>query len=130
MPYENHRGDVSVSRSARCTPWSGATAGPPARRWRFETSRERAAAIRAAEAARDRQLYADAVDDVALLRRRGFVVTREGHRCRVGNTLCSLADLRAKAARERRLAEAANGMTAVRPPARASRGWIVAARKG
>jgi hypothetical protein len=28
---------------------------------------------------------------------------REGERCRVGNTLCSLAALRAKAARERRL---------------------------
>ena len=31
-----------------------------------------------------------------LLRRRGFVVTREGPRCRVGDALCSLAELRAK----------------------------------
>jgi hypothetical protein len=70
-----------------------------------KTPRERAAEIRAAEAARVVELYGDALDDVRLLRRRGFVVVREGQRCRVGNMLCSLAALRAKAARERRLAE-------------------------
>jgi hypothetical protein len=72
------------------------------------TPSERAAAARAADAAHQVELYGDAatVDDVRLLRRQGFVVHREGQRCRVGNTLCSLADLRAKAARERRLMEA------------------------
>jgi hypothetical protein len=80
------------------------------------TSRERAAEVRAAEAARERELYGDAVDDVRLLRRRGFVVTREGHRCRVGNMLCTLAALRGKAARERRLSDAANSMPKFRHP--------------
>ena len=37
------------------------------------------------------EFYGDAVDDVRLLRRRDFVVVREGERCRVGNSLCSLA---------------------------------------
>jgi hypothetical protein len=69
---------------------------------------ERAAEVRAAEVARQAELYGDAatVDDVRLLRQRGYVVVREGQRCRVGNMLCSLAALRAKAARERRLMEA------------------------
>jgi hypothetical protein len=71
-----------------------------------KTPSERAAEIRAAEAARAFELYGDAVDDVRLLRQRGFVVVREGQRCRVGNMLCSLAALRAKAARQRRLMEA------------------------
>jgi hypothetical protein len=75
---------------------------------------ERATAARSAEAARDRELYGDAVDDVRLLRRRGFVVVREGERYRIGNAVCSLADLQAKAARERRLADAANSMLALR----------------
>ena len=39
-------------------------------------------------------------------------MVREGERCRVGNVLCSIADLRVKAARERRLIEA--GPTACR----------------
>jgi hypothetical protein len=69
---------------------------------------ERANAARAAEAARTIELYGDAVDDVRLLRRRGFVVVREGERYQIGNALCSLADLRAKAARERRLTDAAS----------------------
>jgi hypothetical protein len=79
------------------------------------TPRERADAIRAADRRRQVELYGDAatVDDVRLLRRCGYVVVREGERCRIGNTLCSLADLRAKAARERRLAEAANSLPAV-----------------
>ena len=42
------------------------------------TPRERAIAVRAAEAARESDLYGDAVADVRLLRSRGFVVIREG----------------------------------------------------
>jgi hypothetical protein len=53
-----------------------------------KTPSERAAGIRAAEAARDRELYGDAVDDVRLLRRRGFVVVREGAGFMVGNQQC------------------------------------------
>lgn len=68
-----------------------------------KTPLERAAEIRAAEAARQVALYGDAVDDVRLLRRCGYVVVREGERYRVGNSLCTLAALRAKAAREHRL---------------------------
>jgi hypothetical protein len=70
-----------------------------------KSAAERAAEIRAAEAAHELSLYGDqaAIDDVRLLRRRGFVVVRESQRCRVGNMLCSLAALRVKAARERRL---------------------------
>lgn len=73
------------------------------------TARERAIAARAAEAAHQVELYGDAatVDDVGILRQRGWVVTREGNRCRVGSALCSFAELRAKAARERRLLDAA-----------------------
>jgi len=65
---------------------------------------EREAAVRAAELACEVELYGDAGDDVRFLRQRGFVVTREGDRFRVGAALCTLAGLRAKAARERRLA--------------------------
>jgi hypothetical protein len=77
---------------------------------------QRANAARAAEAAREIELYGSAggVDDVRTLRRRGF--TRDGGGFRCGNTVCSFADLRAKAARERRLLEAANSMPAVRYP--------------
>jgi hypothetical protein len=77
---------------------------------------ERANAARAAEAAREIELYGSAggVDDVRTLRRRGFTVTRDGHRYRVGNALCTFEEMRAKAARERRLIEAANSMSAVR----------------
>jgi len=69
------------------------------------TPRERAAAARAAEGARQVELYGDlaGVDDVRLLRSRGFVVVREGDRFRVGAAVCSLAEVRAKASRERRL---------------------------
>ena len=79
------------------------------------TARERAIAVRAAEAAREADLYGDAVADVRLLRSRGFVVIREGQGYRVGNSVCTLAALRAKAARERRLIEAAH-MLAIRHP--------------
>ena len=71
-----------------------------------KTAAERAAEVRAAEATRAVELYGDAIEDVRLLRSRGFVVVREGERCRVGKTLCTLAALRAKAARERRLLDA------------------------
>jgi hypothetical protein len=80
------------------------------------TPREKAIAVRAAEVVREVELYGDAIADVKLLRQRGFLVVREGDRCRVGNSLCSLADLRAKASRERRLTEAASSMLAVRHP--------------
>lgn len=63
----------------------------------------RAAESRAAEAARQVELYGTAIDDVMLLRQRGFVVVREGERCRVGNKLLTIEGLRAIAARERRL---------------------------
>jgi hypothetical protein len=43
------------------------------------------------------------VSGLTLLRRRGFVVVREGAGVRVGNQLCTLVALRAKADRERRL---------------------------
>jgi len=65
------------------------------------TPAERAIAARAAEAARDRELYGDAVDDVRLLRSRGFVVVREGAGFMVGNQRCTFAQIEAKAARER-----------------------------
>ena len=81
-----------------------------------KTPVERAAEIREAEAARQVELYGDAVDDVRLLRQRGFFVVREGNRFRIGNAVCSLADLRAKAARERRLADAANSIPKFRHP--------------
>ena len=64
-----------------------------------------AAAARRADAERDAKLYGAALDDVNLLRRRGFAVTREGQYVRVGNDLITLAELRGKAARERRLLE-------------------------
>ena len=89
-----------------------------------KTPSERAAAARAAEAAREVDLYGDAatVADVRFLRQQGFVVHREGAGVRVGNTLCTLAGLRAKAARERRQAPARAsagrvGMRAVAGPA-------------
>jgi hypothetical protein len=84
---------------------------------------ERAIAVRAADAARQVELYGDAatVDDVQFLRQQGFIVHREGAGARVGNTLCSLAALRAKAARERRLIEAANSMPEFRHPPAAAR---------
>jgi len=82
-----------------------------------KTAAERAAEVRAAKAARERELYADAVDDVRLLRSRGYVVVREGERCRVGNQLVTLAALRAKAAGERRLAAFAGSASIPAAPA-------------
>ena len=57
-----------------------------------------------AEAAQDRALYGDAIADVNLLRQRGYCVIREGKQYRVDNHLISVAELRRKAVRERRLA--------------------------
>jgi hypothetical protein len=59
--------------------------------------------VKAADAERQAELYGTALEDVRLLRSRGFVVVREGTQYRVGNTPCTLQQLRAKAARERRL---------------------------
>ena len=65
------------------------------------------AGIRAAEAAHQASLYGAAVDDVRLLRRRGYVVTREQDKVLVGNALCTFEQMRSWAARERRLMAAA-----------------------
>jgi hypothetical protein len=48
---------------------------------------KRAAESRAAEAAPQVELYGDAIEDVTLLRRRDYVVVREGERRRVGTKL-------------------------------------------
>lgn len=65
---------------------------------------------RAEEAARELELYGDAVADVALLRQRGFGVDRIGinpkaEGVRFGSKVITMAELREKAARERRLME-------------------------
>jgi len=65
---------------------------------------------RAEQAARELELYGRHVADVALLRRRGFGINREGDLIRFGNALITFAELREKADRERRLEAAA------RPP--------------
>ena len=52
---------------------------------------------------RDRQLYGRDLDDVNLLRMRGFVVTRSGPGVEVGNKQMAFAEMRRLAARERRL---------------------------
>jgi hypothetical protein len=77
------------------------------------TPRERADAMRAADRDRQLALYGDAatVTDVRFLRQQGFIVHREGAGARVANVLCTLAALRAKAARERRLLEAGRPKT-------------------
>ena len=72
-----------------------------------KTAAERAAEVRAAEAAHQASLYGAAVDDVALLRRRGYVVTREQDKVLVGNKLCTFEQMQSRAARERRLMAAA-----------------------
>jgi hypothetical protein len=97
----------------RCHGWAARSEGLYAP---GTTARDRAIAVRAAEAAREVELYGDAIADVRLLGQRGFVVVREGARCRVGNSLCTIAEMRAKAGCERRVLEAANSMPAVRHP--------------
>lgn len=65
------------------------------------------AQLRREVAEREAQLYGARLDDMTLLRRRGFVVHIEGsgasRRFRVDNRLLSGTELRAVAARERRL---------------------------
>lgn len=56
-----------------------------------------------APSANEKALYGELFDDVVLLRRRGFGVHREGELFRVGNRLMEEPELRAIAARERRL---------------------------
>jgi hypothetical protein len=70
------------------------------------TSSQHAAVMaenRAAEEQAYRALYGNHRADVDLLRRRGFVVTREGEGFRVGNKVVTAAELIAVADRERRL---------------------------
>lgn len=52
---------------------------------------ERAAAAKAEDEARQRALYGDLLPDVLTLRKRDFVVTREGAKFRVGNKLLDKA---------------------------------------
>lgn len=73
----------------------------------YRGAAEWAADQRAEEEKRQANLYGLQVDDVALLRRRGYGVTREGAGVRIGNQLCTFAQLREKADRERRLEAAA-----------------------
>lgn len=88
----------------------------PARKSAQETAREREAARAAEEAARLKELYGDLLPDVQVLRKRGFVVTREGAGFMVGNKLLDKAGLRAMAQREGGLA----GMGFTRPGKTAS----------
>lgn len=82
-----------------------------ARKSAQETAREREAARVAEEAARLQELYGDLLPDVQVLRKRGFVVTREGAGFMVGNKTVDKAGLRAMAQREGGLA----GMAFTRP---------------
>lgn len=70
------------------------------------------AAHRTEQTERQASLYRSAVEDVHYLRRRGFPVDRNGinpksDAVHFGNTIITFAELREKAARERRLEEAA-----------------------
>ena len=58
---------------------------------------------RAEEEARNLELYGADLGDVQYLRRKGFTINREGAGLRIGNQLTDFAELRRKAARERRL---------------------------
>lgn len=77
---------------------------------------ERAAAAKAEDEARQKALYGDLLPDVLTLRRRGYVVTREGAKFRVSNKLLDKAEVRAMASREGGLA----GMAFTRPGQTAS----------
>lgn len=59
---------------------------------------------RAEDAARQKELYGDALPDVDVLKKRGFVLTREDDKIRVGNKLLTFAEMKEMANRERRLA--------------------------
>lgn len=56
---------------------------------------------------RERDLYGAVRDDVAYLRRLGWIINREGDGFLVGNTICTATELHAKAERERRLEQPA-----------------------
>lgn len=72
-----------------------------------EAAREREALAKAEEAARLQAIYGDLLPDVQVLRKRGFVVTRERDKFMVGNKLLDRAGVRAMAQREGGLAEMA-----------------------
>lgn len=84
---------------------------PPGPKSAHVAAAERAAAAKAEEAARMEQLYGDLLPDVQVLRTRGFVVTVESDKFRVGNKLLDRAGVRAMAQREGGLA----GMAFTRP---------------
>lgn len=88
--------DSFIVRIARKHRWAARVRAVP-------TKPRTAPDYRAEMDARHRQLYGDVAGDVDYLRQRGFVVTREKSGYRVGNALCDLTELRAKADRERRL---------------------------
>lgn len=81
-----------------------------------EAAREREALAKAEDEARQKALYGDLLPDVQVLRKRDFVVTREGSKFRVGNKLLDRAEVRAMARREGGLA----GMAFTRPGQTAS----------
>ena len=94
--------------------WKGRSQGgkpasykPPKRKGIYRGAAERAADQRALDEARERELYGALIDDANLLRRRGFDVYRERDGFRVGNKLCTSAELHEKAERDRRLCGAA-----------------------
>jgi hypothetical protein len=64
--------------------------------------------VRIAEQKRSRALYGDALEDVAFLRRCGWAINlAHDGRVRFGDQLLTLDELRARAARERRLRQPA-----------------------
>ena len=105
--------------------WKGRSQGgkpasykPPKRKGIYRGAAERAADQRAIVEHREGAIYGAFVDDANFLRQRGFYVGREGVKFdadgkpiiprgdasyRVGNTLCTGDQMRAKAERERRL---------------------------
>lgn len=87
---------------------------------RPKSATEIAAQRQAEDAARQRDLYGDALPAKELLQRRGFPVNREGPNVRVGSKLMTLAEMEMMAEREaglagmaapvRRVVETANGL--------------------
>ncbi len=69
----------------------------------YKGAAEWAAAQREADGARQHELYGADLGDIEYLRRRGFIINRERDRIRCDNDLISFAEMREKAARERRL---------------------------
>jgi hypothetical protein len=84
---------------------------------------EREVERKAEEAARLQELYGDLLQDVQVLRKRGFVVTREGAKFLVGNKLLDRAGVRAMARREGGLA----GMSFPRSPTKTAAGLKIGA---